>query len=258
MRALQPSDRTVVVSGALQGSGVLLTDRLVLTCAHVVKSSNRCHLAHPDVTGPVPATVAWIDHDLDAALLQTSGPVLPVGPARLGLVDTRQAMADCEITGFPRIQRYGTEKNAEADQYTATVLPMAGRMRDLLVCDLDGPPVTPSDQELSGLAGLSGGPVFARGTSCSGSPARSPVSGAADASNAYRSAPCSRRSRSGWSTNRAAPGSATRRSTGISRGTSGTRRSTRPPSAPPTGVRRSSGWTSWAGTTRSGTWTRPI
>ncbi|MEV8229228.1 NACHT domain-containing protein [Streptomyces sp. NPDC079167] len=34
-------------------------------------------------------------------------------------------------------------------------------MRDLLVCDLDGPPVSPSDQELSVLAGLSGGPVFA-------------------------------------------------------------------------------------------------
>ncbi|MFJ6855889.1 NACHT domain-containing protein [Streptomyces sp. NPDC091271] len=161
MRVLQPADRTVVVSGALQGSGVLLTDRLVLTCAHVVKSSNGCHLAHPDVTGPVPATVAWIDHDLDAALLQTASPVLPVGPARLGLVDTRQAMADCEITGFPRLQRYGAEKHAEADQYTATVLPMAGRMRNLLVCDLDGPPVVGSDQAPSVLAGLSGGPVFA-------------------------------------------------------------------------------------------------
>ncbi|MEU9057710.1 NACHT domain-containing protein [Streptomyces sp. NPDC048430] len=161
MRALQPADRTVVVSGALQGSGVLLTDRLVLTCAHVVKSSNGCHLAHPDVTGPVPATVAWIDHDLDAALLQTASPVLPVGPARLGLVDTRQALTECEITGFPHIQRYGAEKHAEADQYTATVLPMAGRMRNLLVCDLDGPPVIRSDQAPSGLAGLSGGPVFA-------------------------------------------------------------------------------------------------
>ncbi|MFG2540069.1 serine protease [Streptomyces sp. NPDC048511] len=122
---MQPADRTVVVSGALQGSGVLLTDRLVLTCAHVVRGSSGCHLGHPDVAGPVPATVAWIDHDLDVALLQAASPVLPVGPARLGLVDTRQALDSCEITGFPRIQRYGAEKHAEADQYTATVLPMA-------------------------------------------------------------------------------------------------------------------------------------
>lgn len=161
MRAPHPADRTVVVSGALQGSGVLLTDRLVLTCAHVVRSSNGCHVAHPDVAGPVPATVVWIDHDLDAALLQTVDPVLPVGPARLGLVDTRQAIDRCEITGFPRIQRYGAEKHAEADQYTATVLPMAGRMRNLLVCDLDGPPAVGPGQESSPLAGLSGGPVFA-------------------------------------------------------------------------------------------------
>ncbi|WP_417192253.1 NACHT domain-containing protein [Streptomyces silvae] len=161
MRAVQPADRTVVVSGALQGSGVLLTDRLVLTCAHVVRGSSGCHLGHPDVAGPVPATVAWIDHDLDVALLQAASPVLPVGPARLGLVDTRQALDSCEITGFPRIQRYGAEKHAEADQYTATVLPMAGRMRNLLVCDLDGPPVIRSDQAPSVLAGLSGGPVFA-------------------------------------------------------------------------------------------------
>ncbi|MFD5137799.1 NACHT domain-containing protein [Streptomyces sp. NPDC058378] len=158
---MQPADRTVVVSGALQGSGVLLTDRLVLTCAHVVRGSSGCHLGHPDVAGPVPATVAWIDHDLDVALLQAAGPVLPVGPARLGLVDTRQALDSCEITGFPRIQRYGAEKHAEADQYTATVLPMAGRMRNLLVCDLDGPPVIRSDQAPAVLAGLSGGPVFA-------------------------------------------------------------------------------------------------
>ncbi|MFE9366677.1 trypsin-like peptidase domain-containing protein [Streptomyces sp. NPDC006978] len=133
----------------------------MLTCAHVVRGSSGCHLGHPDVAGPVPATVAWIDHDLDVALLQAASPVLPVGPARLGLVDTRQALDSCEITGFPRIQRYGAEKHAEADQYTATVLPMAGRMRNLLVCDLDGPPVVRSDQAPSVLAGLSGGPVFA-------------------------------------------------------------------------------------------------
>ncbi|MET9594896.1 NACHT domain-containing protein [Streptomyces sp. NPDC006516] len=161
MSLLQPADRTVVVSGALQGSGVLLTDRLVLTCAHVVKSGSRCYLAHPALGSRIAASVAWIDHDLDAALLQTEVQVIEAGPVRLGLVDTRQAIHGCEITGFPRIQRYGAEKRVEADQYTATVLPMAGRLRRLLVCDLDQPPAVRPDEEPSVLAGLSGGPVFA-------------------------------------------------------------------------------------------------
>ncbi|MGW0782389.1 NACHT domain-containing protein [Streptomyces sp. NPDC002913] len=161
MSLLQPADRTVVVSGALQGSGVLLTDRLVLTCAHVVKSGSRCYLAHPALGSRISASVAWIDHDLDAALLQTEVPVIEADPVRLGLVDTRQAIYGCEITGFPRIQRYGAEKRVEADQYTATVLPMAGRLRRLLVCDLDQPPPVRPDEEPSVLSGLSGGPVFA-------------------------------------------------------------------------------------------------
>ncbi|MEU5660308.1 NACHT domain-containing protein [Streptomyces sp. NPDC047737] len=161
MSLLQPADRTVVVSGALQGSGVLLTGRLVLTCAHVVKSGSRCYLAHPALGSRIAASVAWIDHDLDAALLQTEVPVIEAGPVRLGLVDTRQAIHGCEITGFPRIQRYGAEKRVEADQYTATVLPMAGRLRRLLVCDLDQPPSVRPEEEPSVLAGLSGGPVFA-------------------------------------------------------------------------------------------------
>lgn len=154
-----PSDRTVVVSGVLQGSGVLLTDLLILTCAHVVKTGT-VHVAHPDSPERTRATVAWIDYRLDVALLQAIEPVRPVPPVRLGVVDTRQAIPECEITGFPRIQRYGRDQRLEADQYTATVLPMAGRVRDLLVCDLDGPPAARPDDEPAALSGLSGGPVF--------------------------------------------------------------------------------------------------
>ncbi|MDG9685856.1 NACHT domain-containing protein [Streptomyces sp. DH18] len=154
-----PSDRTVVVSGVLQGSGVLLTDLLILTCAHVVKTGT-VHVAHPAGPERTRATVAWIDYRLDVALLQAIEPVRPVPPVRLGVVDTRQAIPGCEITGFPRVQRYGRDQRLEADQYTATVLPMAGRVRDLLVCDLDGPPAARPDDEPAALSGLSGGPVF--------------------------------------------------------------------------------------------------
>ncbi|MFC8283816.1 NACHT domain-containing protein [Streptomyces cyaneofuscatus] len=156
------ADRTVAVSGALQGSGVLLTDRLVLTCAHVVKTGSVL-IAHPALPGRIRATVTWIDYRLDVALLEATEPVSAVPPARLGVLDTREAIPGCEITGFPRVQRYGggLRKRLEVDQYTVTVLPMAGRVRDLLVCDLDGPPAARPDDEPPALSGLSGGPLFA-------------------------------------------------------------------------------------------------
>ncbi|MEU4180118.1 NACHT domain-containing protein [Streptomyces sp. NPDC026589] len=156
------ADRTVVVSGDLQGSGVLLTDRLVLTCAHVVKSGSVL-IAHPALPDRIRATVTWIDYRLDVALLEATEPVQPIPPARLGVLDTREAIPGCEITGFPRVQRYGgvRRRNLEVDQYTVTVLPMAGRVRDLLVCDLDSPPAVRPDDESPALSGLSGGPVFA-------------------------------------------------------------------------------------------------
>ncbi|SCD82173.1 serine protease [Streptomyces sp. DvalAA-19] len=154
-----PADRTVAVFGARQGSGVLLTDQLVLTCAHVVRTGS-AQLAHPANRDRTRATVAWLDPGLDAALLLADKPVRPVAPARLGVVDTLQAIPGCEITGFPRAQRYGPDRRLEADQYTATVLPMAGRVRDLLVCELHHPPAARPDDEPPALSGLSGGPVF--------------------------------------------------------------------------------------------------
>ncbi|MGW8486853.1 NACHT domain-containing protein [Streptomyces sp. NPDC055886] len=137
----------------------MITDRLVLTCAHVVKSGS-VHIAHPARPDRIRATVAWIDYQLDVALLEAVEPVRAAPPVRLGVIDTRQAIPGCEITGFPRVQRYGPDRRLEADQYTATVLPVAGQVRDLLVCDLDGAPAARPDDEPAALSGLSGGPVF--------------------------------------------------------------------------------------------------
>ncbi|MEV1048992.1 NACHT domain-containing protein [Streptomyces sp. NPDC049916] len=153
------ADRTVVVSAIRQGSGVLLTDRLVLTCAHVVKSESVL-IAHPARPDRIRATVAWIDYRLDAALLEALEPVHRVPRARLGVLETREAVPGCEITGFPEVQRYGSDRRLEADQYTATVLPLAGEVRDLLVCDLDGSSAARAEHEPPPLSGLSGGPLF--------------------------------------------------------------------------------------------------
>ncbi|MGC5365162.1 NACHT domain-containing protein [Streptomyces sp. DT24] len=158
----RPTDRTVVVSGLLQGSGVLLTDRLVLTCAHVVRTSAAALIAQPSRGGVVRGTVAWIDHDLDAALLFLATPAAPVPPVRLGALADGQVLPGCELTGFPDIQRYGSDRRLEADQYTATVLPAAGLTRGLLVCQLDGPPpFDAAGARVPALSGLSGGPLFA-------------------------------------------------------------------------------------------------
>ncbi|NEE37206.1 trypsin-like peptidase domain-containing protein, partial [Streptomyces sp. SID7982] len=159
MTAVPLADRTVVVSAIRQGSGVLLTDRLVLTCAHVVKSGSVL-VAHPARPDRIRAMVTWIDYGLDVALLEAVEPVLRAPMVRLGVLETREAIPGCEITGFPEVQRYGPDRRLEADQYTATALPLAGEVRDLLVCDLDGSPAARPDHEPPALSGLSGGPVF--------------------------------------------------------------------------------------------------
>lgn len=160
-RPVRPTDRTVVVQSGRQGSGVLLTDRLVLTCAHVVAGTEPTFLAHPELARETAAQILWIDTALDAALLQAEEPLLALPPVRFGLLAVTQALPQCEITGFPEIQRYGSGRHLEADQYTATVLPMAARVRDLLVCELDGPPPATDENGEALLSGLSGGPVFA-------------------------------------------------------------------------------------------------
>lgn len=163
-------DRLVVVQGQGQGSGVLLDPCTVLTARHVVGDRDSAEVIHPFSGVPVSCKVRLTDPGLDAVLLAADSMVIGGGrAARLGLirygrVATGAPLPHCQIVGFPEIQRYGDHgEDLEYDQYGVSVLPMAGRLRDLLVCQVDQPAAAERGRGDSPLAGLSGAPVFAGG-----------------------------------------------------------------------------------------------
>ncbi|WDV51441.1 NACHT domain-containing protein [Streptomyces coeruleorubidus] len=161
-------NRAVVVWGNGQGSGVLLNRRNVLTAWHVVESTESLSVIHPSSGEPVHCRLGWADTTLDVAVLAAQTDVIsaelaaPLGRLRLGRVGTHVPLSHCDIVGFPQIQRYGEHgEDLECDQYRVSVLPMAGRMRGLLTCELDQPAAEERGDGLTPLRGLSGAPVFA-------------------------------------------------------------------------------------------------
>lgn len=158
-------DRVVVVWGNGQGSGVLLNRRTVLTAWHVVVNSKRIEVVHPSSGRPAPCYLVWADEERDVAVLAAERDVIsaeraaPLGRLRFGKAGTGTPLSHCQIVGFPQIQRYGDD--LEYDQYRVSVLPMAGRIRGSLTCELDQPTVDERADGTSALRGLSGAPVFA-------------------------------------------------------------------------------------------------
>lgn len=163
------ADRVVAVFGEGQGSGVLLAGNLVLTAQHVVGGGDGpVEVIHPSKRHPVPCVVIRADEIHDVALLLVNAEPIDaelaqsLGQIRVGAVGTGAPLPHCQIVGFPEVQRYGgLGEDLEYDQFRATVLPRAGRMRNVLVCELDVPAADERGKETSPLAGLSGAPVFA-------------------------------------------------------------------------------------------------
>ncbi|MFE1378901.1 NACHT domain-containing protein [Streptomyces sp. NPDC058740] len=145
------------VLGRRQGSGVLVAPGTLLTSAHVLDGARSAMVVAPN-RSPARLRVVWSDDRLDAALLQGDTGAVPTPP--LSTVVTARPIPGCEILGYPQVQRYDGRK-PDFDQYTGTVLPMAGLLRRTLTVELDHPPVTADEDGPSPLAGLSGAPVFA-------------------------------------------------------------------------------------------------
>ncbi|WUA29809.1 NACHT domain-containing protein [Streptomyces canus] len=157
----------VAVLAERQGSGILLTARLVLTSAHVIKNAQRVKAISPYADKPTHCDVIWVgdESDCDAALLRADHDLIDavfvedLPPLRWGRVATRAPLGDCQIFGFPAVQRYDGNR-LECEQLTGTVKAAAGLLRRVYAFDIDHTP--PADIEGgSPWAGLSGAPLFA-------------------------------------------------------------------------------------------------
>ncbi|WP_230396460.1 serine protease [Streptomyces blattellae] len=159
-------ERSVVVLAGSQGSGVMLSPRLVLTSAHVLRNREWIRTVHPESKQPFPSRAVWQDEESDVALLLTGEELVDpqrwaLARLRWGVIGSPDPLPGCQVVGFPAVQRFGPADQLEYDQLTGTVLPMAGRIRTMLVCEFDRAPVTAPKPGESPFAGLSGAPVFA-------------------------------------------------------------------------------------------------
>ncbi|WP_149184412.1 serine protease [Streptomyces sp. TRM49041] len=145
-----------------QGTGAALAPGTVLTAAHVLDGRTVCDIAFPGHERRFAGTVVWSDDRLDAALVHlTQYPTrywYRSTPLRLA---TDRPVPRCEIVGLPHVQRYDGDRKPDLDQYTGTVLPLAGLIQRTMVFEFDRPPAVERADGRSPLAGLSGAPVFA-------------------------------------------------------------------------------------------------
>ncbi|WP_338931843.1 NACHT domain-containing protein [Streptomyces netropsis] len=165
MRLRSVEDRLVAVLAGSQGSGVLLTPRLVLTSAHVI-GPDPAEVAILGLDGrhPVSCDVLWMGRPdgCDAALLRTRQAVAretDLAALRWGEIVTQEPVHGCQALGFPQVQRFGDDE-LEAVQAPGTLVPLSGRLRGRYVLRTDHQPPSSPAEDGSPWAGLSGGPVL--------------------------------------------------------------------------------------------------
>ncbi|MDF2270829.1 NACHT domain-containing protein [Streptomyces coacervatus] len=163
--------RIAAVLGAPQGSGYLLTPRLVLTAGHVVKNRAGVKVAALGGVGEVECRVVWARHDREcdaALLLAKKQDLLPpeeaerLGPVSWGVPSGLEPMESCQAIGFPQVQR-DDEGGLDTEQIVGTFKPGSRMVRARYV--LDTPHTPPITQAGGGSpwAGMSGAALFAEG-----------------------------------------------------------------------------------------------
>jgi NACHT domain-containing protein len=165
--------RIAAVHGASQGSGYLLSPRLVLTAGHVVMNRYLVKVAALDGVGEMECRVVWTRHDreCDAALLLSKRDLLPpelavqleLRPVRWGMPLALETMESCQAIGFPQVQR-GEEEELDTEQIVGTFKPGSRMVRARYVLDSPHTPPLAGVSGKSPWAGMSGAALFTEGT----------------------------------------------------------------------------------------------
>ncbi|MPY60692.1 NACHT domain-containing protein [Streptomyces spongiae] len=161
-------ERIAAVLGATrQGSGYLLTPRLVLTAAHVVVGSDSTHVIVPGGRGRILSRLVWegTHEDCDAALLLADDDLVAPdlaadwGPVRWGQTSDLRPRPNCQAIGYPDVQRGGSGQ-LDSEQLVGTLKPGSNMVRGGYVVDLDHTPPAPRQGGGSPWAGMSGAALF--------------------------------------------------------------------------------------------------
>ncbi|TXL85822.1 NACHT domain-containing protein [Streptomyces sp. IB2014 016-6] len=153
--------------GVAQGSGYLLSTRLVLTARHLLGEDAETTVVVPGGRGRIRCRTLWAGdaEEGDAALLRadedllTHGPGEAFPPNRFGRIDGLTPLLDCYALGYPRVQRYEGQK-LDMEQFLGTIKPGSGSMRGEYVVEGTGTPPAVREDGESPWAGMSGAPVF--------------------------------------------------------------------------------------------------
>ncbi|WP_164253731.1 NACHT domain-containing protein [Streptomyces sp. S4.7] len=153
--------------GVAQGSGYLLSTRLVLTARHLLGEDAETTVVVPGGRGRIRCRTLWAGdaEEGDAALLRadeglvTHGPGEAFPPNRFGRIDGLTPLLDCYALGYPRVQRYEGQK-PDMEQFLGTIKPGSGSMRGEYVVEGTGTPPAVREDGESPWAGMSGAPVF--------------------------------------------------------------------------------------------------
>jgi len=162
-----PQRVAAILGGRRQGSGCLLSPRVILTAAHVVAHGSDIQVVVPGGRGPVRCERVWQREDAscDAALLLADEPLTDGDPDRAwnrwGRVRGIAPLPGCEAIGYPYVQRDG-EGRLESEHVTGTLKRGSALLSQAYVIDIDQVPAPRADGG-SPWAGFSGAAVFARG-----------------------------------------------------------------------------------------------